>query len=44
MRDTWSKIADSVTAIDGTISIPITIGGSAAFRLTTQGTWSAQNR
>lgn len=38
-ENTWSKIAESVTGIDGTISIPVTIGGSVAFRLTTTGTW-----
>ena len=35
----WTKIAESITAADGTISMPVTIGGTAAFRLTTAGTW-----
>ena len=38
-ENTWSKIAESVTSDAGTITIPVTIGGSAAFRLTTEGTW-----
>ena len=38
-ENTWSKIAESVTGVDGAITIPITIGGSAAFRLTSEGTW-----
>ncbi|CAB5105156.1 unannotated protein [freshwater metagenome] len=36
---TWSAIAALTTAEDGSISTPITIGGSASFRLTTTGTW-----
>ncbi|CAB4658671.1 unannotated protein [freshwater metagenome] len=36
---TWTEIAESTTALDGTISIPVTIAGTAAFRLTTVGTW-----
>ena len=35
----WTSIAALTTAEDGSISTPITIGGSAAFRLTTTGTW-----
>lgn len=35
----WTSIAELTTAEDGSISTPITIGGSAAFRLTTTGTW-----
>ena len=38
-ESTWSKIAESVTAVDGTISIPVTLGSSSSFRLTTLGTW-----
>lgn len=36
---TWSTIAKLITAADGSISTPIAIGGSSAFRLTTIGTW-----
>ena len=35
----WTKITESITSADGTISMPVTIGGTAAFRLTTAGTW-----
>ena len=35
----WTTIAALTTAEDGSISTPITIGRSAAFRLTTTGTW-----
>ena len=35
----WTPIATLTTAVDGSISTPITIGGTAAFRLTTTGTW-----
>lgn len=35
----WTTIAALATAEDGSISTPITIGRSAAFRLTTTGTW-----
>ena len=38
-ESTWTKIAELTTAEDGSISTPITIGGSATFRLTTTGTW-----
>jgi spore germination protein YaaH len=38
-ESTWTEIAKSTTALDGTISIPVTIAGTAAFRLTTVGTW-----
>lgn len=38
-ESTWTEIAESTTALDGTISIPVTIAGTAAFRLTTVGTW-----
>jgi spore germination protein YaaH len=36
---TWSPIAELTSAVDGTVSIPVTIGASASFRFTTQGTW-----
>jgi len=36
---TWSPIAELTSAVDGIVSIPVTIGASAAFRFTTQGTW-----
>ena len=38
-ESTWTEIAESTTALDGTISIPVTLAGTAAFRLTTVGTW-----
>ena len=36
---TWAKIADLVTAADGTVTTPMTLGGAASVRLTTGGTW-----
>ena len=36
---TWSSIAELTSGMDGTVSIPVTIGASASFRFTTQGTW-----
>jgi len=35
----WTKITDLVTALDGTVTSPMTLGGDAAIRLTTVGTW-----
>ena len=35
----WTKIADLTTAVDGTVSVPLTLGAQAAIRLTTMGTW-----
>jgi spore germination protein YaaH len=35
----WTKITDLVTALDGTVSTPMTLGSDAAIRLTTVGTW-----
>jgi hypothetical protein len=35
----WTKIADLTTAVDGTVSTPLTLGADAAIRLTTLGTW-----
>ena len=35
----WTKITDLVTALDGTITTPMTLGGDASIRLTTVGTW-----
>ena len=35
----WSKVAELVTAVDGTISTPMTLGANASLRLTTVGTW-----
>ena len=37
--NSWSKIGESTTAADGSISIPVTMANSAAFRLSTAGTW-----
>lgn len=38
-ESTWSKVVELVTGVDGTISTPMTLGGSASLRLTTVGTW-----
>jgi len=38
-ENTWTPIAGLTSAVDGTVSIPVTIGASASFRFTTQGTW-----
>jgi len=38
-ESTWSKITELVTALDGTVRTPLTLGGDAAIRLTTEGTW-----
>ena len=35
----WTKITDLVTALDGTITTPMTLGVDASIRLTTVGTW-----
>jgi hypothetical protein len=35
----WTKIADLVTGLDGTVASPMTLGSDAAIRLTTAGTW-----
>jgi hypothetical protein len=35
----WSPIAELTSGMDGTMSLPVTIGASASFRFTTQGTW-----
>jgi hypothetical protein len=35
----WSKVTELVTGVDGTISTAMTLGGNAALRLTTVGTW-----
>lgn len=35
----WSKIADLTTGVDGTVLAPLTLGGDAAIRLSTLGTW-----
>ena len=38
-ESTWTKIADLVTAQDGSVTTPMTLGGQSALRLTTTGTW-----
>jgi len=38
-ESTWKKIAESITSPDGTVSIPMTIAATSAFRLGTAGTW-----
>jgi hypothetical protein len=35
----WTKITELVTALDGTITTPMTLGADASIRLTTVGTW-----
>ncbi len=35
----WTKISELTTAADGTVSTPMTLGGTALIRLTTVGTW-----
>ncbi len=35
----WTKITDLVTALDGTVTTPMTLGTDASIRLTTVGTW-----
>jgi hypothetical protein len=35
----WTKITDLITALDGTVTTPMTLGGDASIRLTTIGTW-----
>ena len=35
----WTKITDLVTANDGSVMTPMTLGGDASIRLTTVGTW-----
>ena len=38
-ESTWTKITDLVTANDGTVVTPMTLGANASIRLTTAGTW-----
>jgi Glycosyl hydrolases family 18 len=38
-ESSWTKVTDLVTAADGTVSTPMTLGGAATIRLTTIGTW-----
>ena len=35
----WTKITELVSALDGTVTTPMTLGGDASIRLTTVGTW-----
>jgi hypothetical protein len=35
----WTKISELTTAADGTVSTPMTLGGTASIRFTTVGTW-----
>ena len=35
----WTKITDLITANDGSVMTPMTLGGDALIRLTTLGTW-----
>ncbi len=36
---TWTKVTDLVTANDGSVATPMTLGANASVRLTTVGTW-----
>lgn len=38
-ENAWTPIAELISGVDGTVSTPVTIGSSASFRFTTQGTW-----
>jgi hypothetical protein len=38
-ENAWTPIAELISGVDGTVSAPVTIGSSASFRFTTQGTW-----
>lgn len=38
-ENTWTTIADLITATDGTLSVPVTIASTASFRLNTEGSW-----
>jgi spore germination protein YaaH len=36
---TWTKITELITANDGSVTTPMTLGGNTSIRLTTVGTW-----
>ncbi len=38
-ENSWTPIAELISGLDGSISVPITIGANASFRFSTQGTW-----
>jgi hypothetical protein len=38
-ENSWTKVADLVTANDGSVSTPMTLGTNASIRLTTLATW-----
>ena len=38
-ESSWTKITDLVTANDGSVMTPMTLGGDTSIRLTTVGTW-----
>jgi spore germination protein YaaH len=38
-ENSWTPIAELISSVDGSVSVPITIGANASFRFTTQGTW-----
>ena len=38
-ENSWTPIAELTSGVDGSVSVPITIGANASFRFTTQGTW-----
>ena len=38
-ESSWRSIAELTSAADGTVTVPVIVGTSASFRLSTQGTW-----
>jgi hypothetical protein len=38
-ENSWTPIAELISGVDGSVSVPVTIGANASFRFTTQGTW-----
>ena len=38
-ENSWTPIAELISGVDGSVSVPVTIGVNASFRFTTQGTW-----
>lgn len=38
-ENSWTPIAELTSGVDGSVSVPITIGANASFRFMTQGTW-----
>jgi spore germination protein YaaH len=38
-ENSWTPVAELISGVDGSVSVPVTIGANASFRFTTQGTW-----